>query len=184
MIRCGLLLAAGASRRFGPQDKLLADLHGSPLIAYAAAAMRGADLDHRIAVITNPALIPHLDGFQIVRIDPGPQSHSLRAGLHAAGTPARLLIALGDMPRITVTHLTRILQATKDDRAAASIDASTPMPPACFPRNLLPALAHLTGDHGAGRLVRDLPDTALIPAPGLLCDIDTIADLHTQEKRP
>ncbi|MGV3695286.1 MAG: NTP transferase domain-containing protein, partial [Paracoccus marcusii] len=89
----GLLLAAGASRRFGPSDKLLAPVAGMPLVAHAAQAMRATPLDDRIAVIANPALAPLLDGFRIVLIAQGQQSDSLRAGLSAAGNPDRLLIA-------------------------------------------------------------------------------------------
>ena len=73
MIRAGLLLAAGASRRFGPKDKLLSPLRGRPLIAHAAEAMRRAALDRRIAVIANPDLAPHLAGFEIVAVAPGGQ---------------------------------------------------------------------------------------------------------------
>lgn len=184
MIRTGLLLAAGASRRFGAEDKLLAPLRGRPLIAYAAEAMRGAALDNRIVVIANPDLVRHLDGFRIILIAPAAQSDSLRAGLEAAGQVDRLLIALGDMPRMTPAHLDRVLAATTADRPAASCDEGPPMPPACFPRSWFPRLATLTGDSGAGRLIRDLPPQALIAAPGLLTDIDRPADISGEGKGP
>lgn len=177
MIRTGLLLAAGASRRFGPADKLLAPLRGQPLIAHAAQAMRALPLDHRIAVIANPALAPCLTGFEIVTIAPAAQSDSLRAGLAMAGAPDRLLIALGDMPDVTADHLARVLDAVTGDLPAASHDGTHPMPPACFPRACLPALQELRGDRGAGRLLRDLPPAQLIRATGQLRDIDRPGDL-------
>ena len=173
MIRIGLLLAAGASRRFGPQDKLLAPLGGRPLVTRAADALRGTPLDHRIAVIANPALAPLLEGVEIVLIPPGQQSDSLRAGLAAAGQPDRLLIALGDMPDVTSAHLTRILTAATDNLPACSHDGTAPLPPACFPQARLADLQHLTGDQGAARLLHDLPSTQYINAPSLLRDIDT-----------
>ncbi|MFN3277807.1 MAG: NTP transferase domain-containing protein [Paracoccus hibiscisoli] len=172
MIRAGLLLAAGASRRFGPEDKLLAPVAGLPLVAHAAQAMRQLALDQRIAVITNPALRPLLQGFRIVMIDQGQQSDSLRAGLAAAGNPARLLIALGDMPDVTPAHLTQVMAMATDDLPSCSNDGAAPLPPACFPRAWLPALAALTGDQGAGRLLRDLPACQHLAAQGLLRDID------------
>ncbi|QBX34375.1 nucleotidyltransferase family protein [Paracoccus liaowanqingii] len=174
MIRTGLLLAAGASRRFGPQDKLLAPLGGRPLVTHAACALRGTPLDHRIAVIANPALVPLLDGFRIVLIPVGgQQSDSLRAGLGEAGQPDRLLIALGDMPDVTAAHLTRILTAATDDLPSCSHDGTASLPPACFPQARLAALQTLTGDQGAARLLRDLPAAQHIDAPRLLRDIDT-----------
>ena len=72
----GLLLAGGASRRFGPSDKLLATVAGMPLMSHAAQAMRATPLDDRIAVIANPALAPLLDGFRIVLIAQGQQSEA------------------------------------------------------------------------------------------------------------
>lgn len=177
MMRVGLLLAAGASRRFGPEDKLLADLRGRPLAAHAAEAMRRTDLDGRIAVITTPALAPWLHGFRVIEVTQGRQSDSLRAGLAAAGDPDRLLIALADMPDVTDAHLRLVLEAATDTMPAASHDGKAAMPPACFPRARLDDLGRLTGDQGAGRLLRDLPPGQLIAAPDLLRDVDRPADL-------
>lgn len=182
MIRTGLLLAAGASRRFGPSDKLLAMLHGSPLVSYAAMAMRSADLDERIAVIANPELASFLEGFRIVCVEPGEQSGSLRAGLQAASSPDLVLIALADMPLVTAAHLNRVLEGTRDDRPATSQDKGLPMVPACFPKSWLPRLAALDGDRGASSLIRDLPTDAIVAAPDLLADIDTLEDLAAMQK--
>jgi len=173
MIRAGLLLAAGASRRFGPDDKLLAMFRGQPLVAHAAQALRDTNLDRRIAVVTSDAVADCLDGFDIIRIEQGEQSDSLRAGVTAAHNPDRLLIALGDMPMVTAAHLTAIVNLATDDRIAASHDGTTPLPPACFPKNRIADLQMLKGDQGAGRLLRNLPSDALIHAPDLLGDIDT-----------
>lgn len=177
MIRTGLLLAAGASRRFGPEDKLLADYAGRPLVAHAADAMRNADLDDRVAVVTSDAVAAHLHGFRVIRIEQGQQSDSLRAGLAAMSAPDRLLVALADMPRVTAAHLDAVMRRARDDAIAASHDGATPLPPACFPRAMLPALSTLKGDQGAGRLLRDLPQDAYVHAPDLLIDVDTRADL-------
>ena len=177
MIRAGLLLAAGASRRFGPKDKLLSPLRGRPLIAHAAEAMRRAALDRRIAVIANPDLAPHLAGFEIVAVAPGGQSDSLRAGLAAAGRPDLLLIALADMPFVSARHLDRVVAAASDTMPSASRDRGPPMPPACFPAAWLPRLAALKGDRGAGPMIGDLPPAAVIEAAGQLADIDTVNDL-------
>ena len=174
LTRTGLLLAAGASRRFGPEDKLLAPFAGQPLLSHAADAMRAAGLDRRIAVVSSAETAALLDGFEIIRIAQGEQSDSLRAGLAAAGQPDRLLIALGDMPLVTPVLLDLVIAACTDGQASASRDGDgPPMPPACFPASWLPRLAELTGDQGAGRRARDLPASQMVEASGQLPDIDT-----------
>jgi CTP:molybdopterin cytidylyltransferase MocA len=173
-VRTGLLLAAGASHRFGAANKLLALLEDRPLIAHAADALRAADLGRRIAVVSAEDTAALLDGFEIIRIPQGEQSDSLRAGLAAAGQPDRLLIALGDMPLVTPALLDAVLATCTDDLPSASRDRDgPPMPPACFPAGWLPRLANLTGDQGAGKLLRDLPPVQLVGATGQLPDIDT-----------
>lgn len=181
MIRTGLMLAAGASRRFGPDDKLLALFRDRPVIMHAAKAMRQTPLEHRIAVIANPDLRPFLSGFDVIEVAPGTQSDSLIAGLKAADTPDRLLITLADMPLVTSELLAQVVTGVSGGQPAACYDDAPPMPPVCFPKDWLARLADVAGDKGAGRFIRELPASALIPACGMLADIDSLADLERLE---
>ncbi|MEM1065762.1 MAG: NTP transferase domain-containing protein, partial [Pseudomonadota bacterium] len=86
MKTAGVLLAAGASRRFGAADKLLAPLNGRPLISYAARALVAAKPDVLIAISRNADVDTMLAGFDIMKPpenDPK-QSDSLRAGIARA----------------------------------------------------------------------------------------------------
>lgn len=180
-MKAGLLLAAGHSRRFGAANKLSAPLHGQPLIAHAAGAMRGCDaLDRRIAVIRDPALAPLLAGFDIIGASGDTLSDSLRQGLAAARAAgaSQVLIALGDMPGVTPAHLSRIAAACTDQPSASGGKAGTIAPPACFPIGWFDRLEALTGDRGAGALLAAWPQTQIIPTdPALLTDIDRPEDL-------
>ncbi len=178
----GLLLAAGHSRRFGPQNKLLADFRGKPLVIHSAEAMRNAGLDGLVAVVTDQAVADHLADFTLVwpeEADPE-QSDSLRAGVQAALDIGwdRLLIGLGDMPLVTAVHVRAVVDRCTQKRASASTDGTHRTPPACFPTSMADALLALRGDRGAGSLLQALPAEALVEAPaGMLKDVDLVTDL-------
>ncbi|MFV0332715.1 MAG: NTP transferase domain-containing protein [Tropicimonas sp.] len=182
MIRAGLVLAAGRSSRFGPENKLLHPFRGRPLAAHAAASMRAADLDRRIAVVCDDRVAELFDGFEIVRLAAGDagQSDSLRAGVRHAVTlgAERLLVALADMPHVPAALIDRVVGACRADRPSATTDGRRRLPPACFPQAAFGALERLTGDRGAGALLRDLPPEALVVAgPEQLTDVDRQEDI-------
>lgn len=177
-----LLLAAGQSRRFGSADKLLAPLAGRPVIARALDALALPEAAQRLAVVsTDPvAVIARQAGFGTLAVAPGlPQADSLTAGLgwlRQRGI-TRLLVALGDMPWLEVADMRALLNLGKDQAACAALGA-TPMPPALFPARMFDALAGLSGDRGAGRLLQSIPASRrLALPPERLRDIDTPADL-------
>lgn len=174
----GLLLAAGLSRRFGDDDKLLAPLDGVPLVLHAARTMAGLGLPRRIAVVSAPAVAALLRplGYAILPNDrPGDGlGASVAIGArHAAGCGG-LLVMLGDMPRVSAGHLHRLL-ATDAPVAASTAGGGAPMPPARFAASLLPRLTTLSGRDGARAL---LAGAGLVDAdPRELADVDTPAAL-------
>ncbi|MEL7253684.1 MAG: nucleotidyltransferase family protein [Pseudomonadota bacterium] len=186
MIRAGVLLAAGASRRFGPQDKLLAQLQGTPLVTHAATALAASDFDVLIGVVRSAHVAQHLPGFDIVQPpEPDPkQSDSLRAGITRARDlgAGRVTVLLADMPFVTAALVDDVTHACTDARPAAATDGNRPMPPVCFPAVYLDALMRLKGDRGAASLVTD---AVLVPATtGMLVDIDTPETLMAMARSP
>ena len=179
MTTVGLVLAAGASRRFGPSDKLLAPFRGHPLAEHAARAMRGAPVDHRIAVTASPDVAALFGGFEIVALpEPRLQSDSLRAGLATAidlGATA-VLIALADMPLVDAALLREVLNGPAP---AAVKFGDVVVPPALIPQPMFEELGTLSGDRGAGAVLSARPDLRLVKAPSdLLADVDTHDDLE------
>lgn len=177
-----LLLAAGQSRRFGTQDKLLADLHGIPLVVYSARALRQLGVDLRLAVVTSDAVsrLLNREGIPTLMLPQGPQSASITAGVASLRKQGatRILIALGDMPLLRSKDFRKLLDLPADLPACAwSKDA--PIPPAVFPSDWFDRLESLTGDKGAGSLLRSLPLASRVTLPSeRLIDIDHVEDLR------
>lgn len=161
-----LLLAAGQSRRFGPDCKLQAIHRGKPLVRHAADAIIATGLP-RIAVVSDPAVAALLPEFQIV-CSSGEQSQSLRHGV-AAVTTGRVLIVLGDMPNIDAA----LLRDVAASAPAAASDGGPPGPPASFDRSIFNDLRNLSGDKGARAVLRSMVGLRVITVPpAVLIDID------------
>jgi molybdenum cofactor cytidylyltransferase len=174
------LLAAGQGVRFG-SDKLVAEFEGEALGLKAARMLFGLPFASHIVVCRpDSELAEHYKklGFDVVANDQPErgQAHSLHLAVKAAmmSNAKALLVALADMPFVSVAHLTAMV--TKYDGViTASTNGHSPMPPAIFPRDVWPDLLATSGDAGARALLKV---AKLVAAPeGELRDIDTPADL-------
>jgi molybdenum cofactor cytidylyltransferase len=183
----GLLLASGASRRFG-SDKLLAPLAGRSVIRWSADALASSvDMLYVVAPAASAALMHTLDGVP-VRWVVNDEAHTgmssaIRAGIAAldAGTEAAV-VALGDQPLIDRAMVTRLVARWREGgaRAVAPLYEDGRGHPVLFAASLFPALLALEGDRGARAVLDALgDDLALVPiedrAPA---DVDTPAALE------
>ncbi|MCK2053568.1 nucleotidyltransferase family protein [Methylobacterium sp. 37f] len=185
-----ILLAAGRGTRFGMEPKLLQALGGQPLVRHVAEAALGSGLGPVVAVLGAHAdrVGAALDGLDLVRVA-NPDyaqglSTSLRAGLAAFPVEvAAVLVLLGDMPRVTPQHLTGLAEAFREADPAPSavvpVHGGQRGNPVLLNRSRLgPALATLTGDQGAGRLLAGRTDVLEIAMDvGVTQDVDTPAGL-------
>ena len=174
-----VLLAAGASRRFGAEDKLTADLDGRALGLHGADAIADMGFAARVAVVgkADPGFAAR--GFLVVPNDAPERgmAHSLALGIAAVADDAAVdaaMILLADMPRVPRDHIRALLAAFDGDRIASRGDG-TITPPALFGRMHFEALRAMRGDHGAKPLLRDAP--SLAADPRWLDDVDTPDDL-------
>lgn len=174
------VLAAGSGRRFGG-GKLDALLAGKPVGAWVLDAVRAAGLPSGI-IITGPVApsFAHASGWAITE-NPHPD-RGLGSSLALAARTARgrLLVLLADMPLVSGAYLARL--CTSGGAAATLYPDAKCGVPAIFPQTLLPQLGNLTGDAGAGSILKGLPDLTLFDPPEqMLLDIDRPADLHRVE---
>lgn len=184
---CAILLAAGASRRFGPDNKLLATLaDGEPLAVAAARPLLQAIGD--VVAVVRPGtaqLAGQLAalGCRIIEnasADSGMGS-SLAAGIAAAADCDGWLVALADMPRIQPQTIRTVADALRHGAAIARpAYQGRPGHPVGFAKQFGPALLALNDDTGARHIIAAHPGE-LLPIPcddlAVLLDIDTPADL-------
>jgi CTP:molybdopterin cytidylyltransferase MocA len=176
----GLILAAGAGTRFGTEPKLLAELHGRPLLEHAIRAQCAVPELERVVVVLGAHAEALRDAVDFGRAEAlvcadwlTGQSASLRAGASALAQAERMLVTLGDQPLITPAVIARICAQPPGSRAAYD---GVPGHPVLLGRQQLQALATITGDRGAREL---LAGGALIECGDLGDgrDVDTPEDL-------
>ncbi|HLY04907.1 MAG TPA: nucleotidyltransferase family protein [Rhizomicrobium sp.] len=190
-----VVLAAGMSTRMG-NNKLLADIHGQPLVrrvvgsieASAArpivvvtghddelvgAALRGTEA----AIVHNPA---YRDGL----------STSLRAGISVLTECDAAIILLGDMPAISPFVIDKMIAAYEPKkRNAICVAASRGRRgnPVLFDRAFFPELQTISGDIGAREIIRmhwPLVCEVDVDDDGPLIDLDTPEELEQFLRRP
>jgi molybdenum cofactor cytidylyltransferase len=201
MNRVGVVvLAAGQSRRFGAAAKLLASLHGRPLITHAMSALDLAELGPTQVIVVIGAEMGRvalaLDEMNLRRpfaVLENQQAHRGIASSIACGVGALdhdvigALIMPADMPFMTSTLLSALIATFRQDGADRPVHAAlmdgTPTSPMVWPRRLFGALRALEGDAGARGLLALHGGIAVVAdADHLLTDIDTVGALANAER--
>ena len=183
-----LLLAAGRSRRFGADNKLLADLGGKPLFLHAVNTISGMPFEKKIAAVssqdealTGPLLSA---GFETVFNDSpkAGQGGSLALGARAAGKDANILVMLADMPFVPAAHIQTLLDAALPGNIVYSGYKGAFGPPALFCGAAARGLKSLNPKAGAKALRADFPSKTIPLAAKFARDIDTPQDLARHKR--
>jgi len=184
-----LILAAGGARRFGGR-KQLAAINGVPMLRHVIDAVRPLAPDDVYVVLGAfaPEIRPILgDGVHIVE-NPDWQTGiggSIAAGISrlvAGGNHDGVLIVLGDQVALTTDDYRRLVQSFASDAVSVADYVDTVGAPALFPKQFMPKLIGLTGDHGAKKIVLqgDWP-IRRVPMERAATDIDTREDLRAMQ---
>lgn len=187
-----VLLAAGGSRRFGPKDKLLADVGGEPLLRRAACA--AAESGARGIIVVSGA--GHQRYEAALHGLPARCVHnadwekgiggSIATGVRALDLDADgAFIVPGDMPFLTPELFRGLIAAFVRERARPIVfpaeAGGAQRNPVLWPRRFFPQLSSLNGAEGGKRLLAQAPFDEKIAVTvddaSVLWDVDTEADL-------
>lgn len=190
----GILLAAGFSRRFGLEDKLLQSLPDGRLIAIAAAEHLIQAIPTCIAVVRaeNKELAELLadKGFRLVFCDESkPEmadslATAIRFSTGFSEADDGFVIALADMPYIQTATISAVAERLGEGAAIViPTHQNQRGHPVGFSAKFRKELESLQGDEGARSIIKRHSDEVSLLAcedAGILADIDTPADLSQQ----
>ncbi|MET9633387.1 nucleotidyltransferase family protein [Lentzea sp. NPDC006480] len=151
----GLLLAAGAGRRFGT-PKALVPLDGKLFVDSAAELLKAAGCDPVVVVLGAKAAEvrekAELHGVTVVdnpHWDTGMGS-SLRTGLHAIGIADAVIVLPVDTPGVTVEALHRLMALAEPEALARAVyDGEIGHPVLIGSDHFAGVMASAAGDQGA-----------------------------------
>jgi molybdenum cofactor cytidylyltransferase len=183
-----ILLAAGRGTRFGEEPKLLAQVGGKALVRHAAESAVDSKADPVIVVTGHraDAVEAALKGLP-VRIVHNPLfadglSTSLKAGFSALPPNARAaIILLGDMPLVSASLMDALVAGWHERGEPAALVPTLNGRrgnPVVISRALQPEIETLSGDVGAGPVLRGRPDVVEWPT----ADEAVVRDIDTREE--
>lgn len=191
MTNLGLIItAAGFSRRFGTQHKLLSKITDRTVLEHTLEIFTGVKFSQKILVV-NPEIpeladIGHKHHFKILPCDMSKNGlgFSIATGIRYLENLDGAMIAHGDMPGLrpeTVDGLVNSFMEQPKNSIIVPTYKTSCGHPVVFSSFFFDELKSLNGDHGAKKIIaanRAMLRQLKTKDPGILIDIDTKQDLH------
>ncbi|EGF92608.1 mobA-like protein [Asticcacaulis biprosthecium C19] len=182
MLPAVIVLAAGLSRRFGNDDKLIAQVAGRPMVAHVFDTVRTVEACQRV-VVTQPGseVIGLAEGFEVV-INPDPEAGmglSIALGVAALRPDIEaVFVVLGDMPFVEASTFGVLAGGEAD--IVVPVYGGQQGHPVLFGRACFEELNRLSGQAGARRLIESGRYRVVefeLAGTGGLVDLDTKEDV-------
>jgi molybdenum cofactor cytidylyltransferase len=175
----GVVLAAGASTRFG-SPKQLAVIGDRTMLESVIEVARAASLAPIIAVVPPGIAVPP-DVVPVVNTEPAAGlSRSLRMGIAALPPDVdAAVILLGDQPTLSVETVRAVVGAARSDRPLVAAQADGRLgPPVLVMRDTFGLAHEASGDEGLRSILTEHPQLVTsVDVDAHPPDVDTPADL-------
>lgn len=180
-----VILAAGASQRFGASNKLFATLpNGRSVIEHCISIY--LELFKVVYVVVRPEnahKLPNNDAVIVInnhQADNG-MSSSITVAVEQTTTVKGWLFCLADMPYVAEETVSSIMQNASESKIVMPMHKGRQGHPVMFGSAYKTVLMTLTGDNGARSVIKQAPQDKRVMLrvddPGILWDIDTPADI-------
>ena len=184
MSLAAVVLAAGGGSRFaGQTHKLLAPLHGRPVVAWAVDAAVDASLDETVVVAGAVDLDELLRSRPLTLLRNDEWAAGIATSLAvavdhaAAASHDAVVVGLGDQPLVTAGAWRAVASAAPGPPIVVATYEGRRANPVRLDRSVW-ALLDRTGDEGARALMRRRPDlVGEVACDGSPLDVDTVEDL-------
>lgn len=183
----GILLAAGYGQRFGSNKLLHPMADGNPLILHSVRALKAA-LPHTVVVVNarHREVINLLkkEGVSIVlNHSSAGMGRSIACGVQASRRSDGWVIALGDMPLLSVAIIQAVAECIRSRKTiCAPAYHSRRGHPVGFGKAYAKELMLLNDDEGARHIIeanRDCLELIETEEPGVITDIDYPQDIQS-----
>ena len=181
-----VLLAAGRSERMGPNNKLLLNVDGIPLVRKSAINILNSNVTSMTVVtgFDENKIVNALSGLNVnfvknINFREG-LSSSLKAGLaNITPTPSAVIICLADMPKIQPEHINQLIEnfdPLKGWEICIPTNDGKRGNPVLIGSRFFPYIFETSGDFGAKQVMKQHSDKIVeveIGTSDIHFDIDT-----------
>lgn len=183
-----VVLAAGASRRFG-SPKQLALIGNVTLVEHIQTVLLGSSVDEVCVIVGSSAeairsyILPGAKVLHNEQWDEGIAASIRCAAEYAAQTKSsHLFLFACDQPFVTPCLLDKIVGLSKfdPDKIVACKYGDSVGVPALFPNNYFEVLSSLRGDSGAKSIIKRAAGAIFVDFPEGATDVDCPSDLPLQ----
>jgi len=184
-----IILAAGDSKRFGSENKLLVEINGGAILKRVVQAVTGSSVDKTIVVTgeDHELIQSLLSGYDVEFVQNKNWLNGMGASL-AVGVGAvkgdvyeGILVCLGDLPQLKRESINKIIDAFVENRGEKIIipeHKGRRGHPVLFPINLHSELSQLKGKAGAKVIIQQTKPLVIQSASsGIYRDVDLPSDI-------